>query len=342
MNWVFSFSNTGCVLAISAWIRYLNRKIQRENQMNYKFKQHTPMEVIIHQVHRRNWRTISRPRPTDTDTDAGLGLQLCPLITASKSELSLIQVLNIYEMAKVIASECHHADFRSLMLVSKGIRFATQNCMSDRLLKQITCTAGFHYGTATRVVGDCWGCGNQICSTCAWLRRIPRDKAFHLQKCASYCSKCFRHRFCRQRSRKSGSYREWRSRWLPDTCLGHGFRSIPPDIQSSGRPGSENQVDVEAERRIMCSLCAKTSWEVIAMRKRWRGWSKYGGNKRVLGPPKTANIVCLGCKKQIMIEKGQRVWRACRVCDSECADEFHDEECLARCHENPALASHAQ
>lgn len=329
--WVSSLAGTAgaCVVAASTWIRYRNRRIQQENQMNDKLKQRIPMEVIIHQENRRNWRAIDRSRLYDTGAE--LGLQLSPLVTTNKSELSLIQVFNSYGMAKTVASECHYADFRNLMLVSKGIRFAVQNCMSDRLLKQITCTTDLHPGIATRAVPkDCWGCGNQICPSCAWLRRIPQDRAFHFQKCAPYCSRCFRYYFCYPRSRKDGSYRVRRSRWLPDTCLGHGFRPIPPDVKSFS--SSENQVDVQPDRRLMCSFCKNTSWEVITARRGWRGWTKDGGNRRVLGPSKTTNITCLGCKKRIIIEKGQRVWWACMICNSECAEEFHVDECRAQCH----------
>lgn len=320
MNWVSSLSDLACLFGVSTWVKYLNRRTQRENKTK-KRTEHTPTKGFIDTWFKRKWRTIGRRSASQlSDTDAELGLQFSPLVTASKSELSLIQLLSSYEMAKAVASECHYADFVSLMLVSKGLRFAARNCMSDRLLKQNSCPDEFH-----PEIKNCWGCGNQVCLSCTEMRPIPRDKAFHLQNCSPYCSKCFRHQFCRSRDRKAGSYREWRSHLLPYTCQGHRLLSVSPEVQSSGSSMSGDQVEVKEELRPMCPLCRNMSWQVIASRRRWSGWDISGGNWSIPGHPNTTNITCLHCQKQIITEKDQRVWWACRVCNSECTEEFHED-----------------
>lgn len=332
-NWISSLSKMGFVVKASIWTRYLNRKIQRGIKKNHKLKESTFMvnaQVVMQQRRRGIQRILGRPMLIDADVECGL--QLSPLITASKAELSLIRLLDTYEMAKAMASECHHADFRSLMLVSKGVRFAAQNCMSSRILKRITCTVDHHRGAAANKVAptDCWGCGNQICSGCASPRSIPQDKAFHLQRCFPFCSSCFRSRFCHSRNRKTGFYREWRSHWLPDICFGHGSRPIHPDIQFSGWLVPRS--DLGKEFRDVCSLCKSMSWEEITARQGWMGWSQDGGR---LGHQQATIIKCEGCEKDIPTSKGQKVWWGCRTCDSECVDEFHDNEFRSKCHGKP-------
>ena len=329
-----SLSSMRVTVYVPNWARYFNRKIQRRYQMNHKVKEHTFMEqvqVVIQQWCRDVRRIIGRPRPTDRDLDLEPGLQLSP---SSETELYLIRLLNTYEIAKAIASGCHHADIRSLMFVSKGVRLAAQNCMSNTMLKEITCTLDQHRGMANEVVlKDCWGCGNQICPGCSSLRCIPRDKAFHLKSCSPYCSRCFRSRYCHSRSQKSGSYRKWRCHWLPNKCLGHGSRPITRQGQFSGR--STSGIGFEGEFREVCSLCQSIGWEEIAARPGWRGWVECGGNQRTLGPQKTTKIQCAGCYKGILVADVQRVWWACRSCRSECTEEFHDHELRARFHEKP-------
>ena len=328
MHWVSSLSDMRCIIAVSTWVKYLNRRTQRENKIKQQ-TEHTPTKVFINPWFKRKWRTIGRRlAPQLSNTDAELGQQLSPLITGSKSERYLIQVLNNYEMAKAVVSECHYTDLVNLMLVSKGIRFAVRNSMSNRLLKQNSCPDDFH-----PEIKNCWGCGNQVCLSCTGMHPIPRDKAFHLQNCSPYCSKCFRNQFCRPRDQEAGSYRAWRSHWLPYTCLGHTIVQVSPEVQSSGSTMSGDQVDVKEELRPMCPLCRNTSWEVIASRRRWRGWKISGGNWSI---PNPTDITCLYCQKQIIYEKGLRVWWACRACNSECVEEFHDEEFRAQYHEEVA------
>ena len=326
----------GFVAQTSTWAIYLNRKMQRARKMKHKLKERTFMEhaqvVVMQQRRKVIQRIIGQPMLIDPDVE--LGLQLSPLITPSKGELSLIRLLDTYEMAKAMASECHHADFRSLMLVSKRVRFAAQNCMSSRILKRITCTVDHHRGAANKVAPTgCWGCGNQICSGCASPRSIPRDKAFHLQGCFPFCSPCFRSRFCRPRKRKTGLYREWRSYLLPDACFGHGTRPIHSKIQFSG--WSVPKFELGKEFRDVCSLCKSMSWEEIAAQQGWMGWTQNGGKLGLQQATKATKERCEGCKKFITTSKGQKVWWGCKTCDSECADEFHDDEFRAQCHGKP-------
>lgn len=325
LDW-YSFSCMNWIAAVPTWTRYLNRRIQRRKQTKHKVKERTFMQWAQLVIQQRRFPCRSM---LAGDVDLELGLQLGPLITASKTEFYLIRLLDTYEMAKAIASDCHYSDFRNLMLVSKGVRFAAKNCMSDKLLKRITCTtANPDYEAANRTPPkDCWGCGNMICAGCTLSCSIPLDKAFHLQCCSPYCSRCFRSRYCFPRSRKFGSFRESKSHWLPDTCLGHGSRPLPPNVELS-----TPAFDVNREFRELCSLCNRTDWEEIAARRRWTGWMKGGGNLRVLGPRKTATIECISCKKGIRVTKGQWVWWACRACGNECAEEFHDEELRAQIH----------
>ena len=335
LNWGPSLSKMGWVVGVSTWARYLNRRMQRGRKMNHKAKEHKFMKhvQVMMQQRRRGFRRITS-QPLLADTDVELGLQLSPLTTASKGEISLIRLLDTYEMAKAIASQCHHTDFKSLMLVSKGVRFATQNCMSNRILKRLTCNPDLHHGAEDmKVFKDCWGCGVQICPGCSSIRCIPREKAFHVKNCVPYCSACFRSRCCSPRSRTSGCYREWRSRWLPDACFGHGSRPIHPDIQFSG--WIVPKFEFQRAPRVLCSLCKSMSWEVIASRKGWRGWTIRGGN---LGNQKSPGIRCKGCKKEILAVKGKQVWWACGACGSECTDEFHEEERLVRFQEKGKIA----
>ena len=336
-----SLSKMGWLVGVSTWARYLNRRMQRERKMSHKAKEHMFMKHAQVMMRERRRGAIRRiiDRPLLADTDVELGLQLCPLVTASKGELSLIRLLDTYELAKAIASQCHHTDFKNLMLVSKGVRFATQNCMSNRILKSLTCNPDIHRGGVEdiKIFKDCWGCGVRICPGCSSLHEIPQDKAFHVGNCLPYCSPCFRSRCCSPRIRTSGCYRERRSRWLPDACFGHGFRPIHPDIQFSG--WIVPKFEFERVSRILCTLCRSMSWEEIAARQGWRGWTIRGGN---LGYPKSPGVQCKGCEKDILAVKGQQVWWACGACGSECADEFHEEEQLVRFQEKGKTGSAAR
>jgi len=241
------------------------------------------------------------------DIELGLNPTVC---SPSTNEQYLTRILGSYEMAKSIASSCHFTDFRSLMRVSKALRMATLASMDRNILKQTTCFDSTGEGKST-----CWTCGNQICASCKATHRLAKETTFHIENCSPYCGGCFRKRFC---GRPIYEPREVPKKyWTPAVCLGHGSResqvSAVTVMGVRGRPGT-----LKSPRRFtpyvylddprdVCELCATA-------------WREARSSVRIV-----EQNACTGCKKELKLEQGDLIWWACKMCDCECAEEFHQE-----------------
>ena len=125
----------------------------------------------------------------------------------------------------------------------------------------------------------------------SWLQQVP--SATHLEKCSSYCTKCFYFEICMQ------SYQDYKGR-PPCACRCLG-------ASNDHNPGV-------AAKRDMCRNCAALP-KGDALDIRYR--RELGGMKIL----QNRTLQCKGCGKRL--PKDKQKWWACSLCNQECMLKEH-------------------
>ncbi|KAF8455799.1 hypothetical protein BDZ91DRAFT_786334 [Kalaharituber pfeilii] len=212
-------------------------------------------------------------------------------------------MLGSYGIATALAKGCHHADFRSLMRVSRAVRAAAAGAMAIEVVRKVTCSAGSK--------GQCWSCGEQICRDCTNSQTVHRgnEVSFHLN-CKPHCSGCYRRKFCYQRPRLMNDNNRWWWVSTPNLCYCDKQRLGVADTYEL-----ENDQMVLLERRQARGAMGADHPEGAAQ-------ALAGGQWRCLDSLVTR---CVECGRFMKRNDASRVWWCIVTCLSR--NQVHNTTC---------------
>ncbi|KAF8457369.1 hypothetical protein BDZ91DRAFT_786026 [Kalaharituber pfeilii] len=280
------------------YLRYWNRASQRRTA-----RRHARHELEVQKAQMELEKKRQARAAAAADVEVGLQKHGAGLVKISRAEVHLSKMLGSYGISTALVGACHHADFRSLMRVSKTVRAAALGAMGAEMVQKLTCSS--------ESKGQCWSCGEQICTDCTVSRTLCRDNevSFHLN-CKPHCSSCYRRKFCRHRP-QGPNCNVRQDRWWVFT---------PSLCSCSAQPGVQDTYEMS-----LCMLCKLENDEMALLEQR-----QARGLAGAAGPEEAANVVVGGrwrCSECGTCMKRHNVWWICALCGRECGTEFHDKGC---------------
>ncbi|KAF8457368.1 hypothetical protein BDZ91DRAFT_744376 [Kalaharituber pfeilii] len=282
------------------YLRYWSRASQRRTAGRHARRE---LEAQKAQMELEKKGQAQAAAAAAADVEFGLQKHGTGTVKISSAEVYLSRMLGSYGISTALVGACHHADFRSLMRVSKTVRAAALGAMGAEMVQKLTCSS--------ESKGQCWSCGEQICTDCTVSRTLCRDNevSFHLN-CKPHCSSCYRRKFCRHRP-QGPNCNVRQDRWWVFT---------PSLCSCSAQPGVQDTYEMS-----LCMLCKLENDEMALLEQR-----QARGLARAAGPQEAANVVVGGrwrCSECGTCMKRHNVWWICALCGRDCGTEFHDKGC---------------
>lgn len=214
-----------------------------------------------------------------------LDVEIGPVLSCSERLRAKVFGLNTKDgQGLLMVQYAHFSDVLSLTLLLKSIRWniIQRKGFELKVLRRDSCVNG--------TKSDCWGCGNQICESCKFERRIHNPETTkHTEQCTAICSKCY--------------YKHLRD----------STPSFPskPGLTCSHLSRGRSPLNV----REICSLCnAGTNDQIQSSRQR--------KELAELNHLEAMKVFCTFC--QTKMENGPRWW-VCSVCGEECKSRLHSQ-----------------
>ncbi|KAF8466323.1 hypothetical protein BDZ91DRAFT_763144 [Kalaharituber pfeilii] len=214
------------VVSMESWDRYSYLR-QLESGTSKLFSEHDVVAVFLFgyvtDVFPRGCKTICESVAIRTDKQHSSALndetpnvqkkeEDVSSIMLTKAEAYLTLVVGIPHISKEIVKEFHYADLKSLMLVSRGVRYALACSLGPQVVQQV---AGLEGQPATD--NRCWCCDLKICEDCT-RRAAFTGNYTHPHCCEPYCTSCFRKKLCYVVLEDLSSPGNLTDSGLPPTC----------------------------------------------------------------------------------------------------------------------------